>query len=86
MLSLDTTPRLNAACVGAISVGVLGNPPLCYPPRLHHLASEGAKQGATKGEDTVSGLLFADDFVGTSETPVGLQKRILIEEALRTVH
>ena len=27
-------------------------------------------------EDTVSGLMFADDFVGISETPEGLQKRI----------
>ena len=26
------------------------------------------------GEDTVSGLKFADDFLGTSETPEGLQK------------
>ena len=31
-------------------------------------------------EDTVSGLMFADDFVGTSETPEGLQKQI--EKAL----
>ena len=26
-----TTPRLNAACSGAMSVGVLGGPSLCYP-------------------------------------------------------
>ena len=32
------------------------------------------------GEDTVSGLIFADDFVGISETPEGLQKQI--EKAL----
>ena len=28
------------------------------------------------GEDTVSGLMFADDFVGISETPERLQKQI----------
>ena len=28
------------------------------------------------GEDTVSGLMFADGFVGMSETPEGLQERI----------
>ena len=27
------------------------------------------------GEDTVSGLMSADDFVGISETPEGLQKQ-----------
>ena len=32
------------------------------------------------GEDTVSGLMFAEDFVGISETPEGLQKQI--EKAL----
>ena len=32
------------------------------------------------GEDTLSGLMFADDFVGISETPKGLQKQI--EKAL----
>ena len=32
------------------------------------------------GEDTVSGLMFADDFVGISEIPEGLQKQI--EKAL----
>ena len=30
-----TAPRLNAACFGAMSVGVLGEPSLCYPPTLH---------------------------------------------------
>ena len=30
-----TTPRLNAACFGAMSVGVLGGPSLCYSPTLH---------------------------------------------------
>ena len=39
-------------------------------------AVEAAKQGVTMGEDTVSGLMFADDFVGISETPEGLQKKI----------
>ena len=44
------------------------------------VAVEAAKQGATKGEDTVWGLMFADDFVGMTETPEGLQKQM--EEAL----
>ena len=30
-----TTPKLNAACFGATSVGVLGDPSLCYFPTLH---------------------------------------------------
>ena len=33
------------------------------------VAVEAAKQGVTMGEDTVSGLMFADGFVGVSETP-----------------
>ena len=44
------------------------------------VAVEAAKQAVTMGEDTVSGLMFADDFVGISKTPEGLQKQI--EEAL----
>ena len=40
------------------------------------VATEAAKQGITVGEDTVSGLMFADDFVGISETPEGLEKQI----------
>ena len=40
------------------------------------VAVEAAKQGVTMGEDTVSGLMFADDFVGISETPEGRQKQI----------
>ena len=40
------------------------------------VAIEAAKQGVTVGEDTVSGLMFADDLVGISETPEGLQKHI----------
>ena len=44
------------------------------------VAVEAAKQGATMGEDTVSGLMFADDFFGTSEAPEGLQNQI--EKAL----
>ena len=40
------------------------------------VAVEAAKQGVTMGEDTVSGLMFADDFVGISETPEGVQKQI----------
>ena len=38
------------------------------------VAVEPAKQGVKMGEDTVSGLIFAGDFVGISETPKGLQK------------
>ena len=37
---------------------------------------EAANQGVTVGADTVSGLVFADDFVGISEAPEGLQKQI----------
>ena len=45
------------------------------------VAIEAAKQGVTVGDDTaVSGLMFADDFVGISETPEGLRKQI--EKAL----
>ena len=44
------------------------------------VAVEAAEQGATAGEDTVSGLMLADDFIGISETPEGLQKQI--EKAL----
>ena len=44
------------------------------------VAVEPARQGVTVGEDTVSGVVFAHDFVGVSETPEGLQKRI--EKAL----
>ena len=40
------------------------------------VAVEAARQGVTVGEDTVSGLMFADYFVGISETPEGLQKHI----------
>lgn len=39
-------------------------------------AVEAVGQGAPVGEDSVSGLTFADDFVGISETPEGLQKQI----------
>ena len=44
------------------------------------VAIDAAKQGVKVGEDTVSGLMFADDFVGMSETPEGLQKQM--EKAL----
>ena len=40
------------------------------------VAVEAAKQGATIEEHTVSGLMHADDCVGMSETPEGLQKQI----------
>ena len=53
----------------------------CTPPNIFKIyindvivAVETAKQGVTVGEDTVSGLMFADDFVGISETPEGLQE------------
>ena len=44
-------------------------------------AVEAAKQGVKVGEDMVSGIMFADDFVGIAETPEGLQKK-QIEKAL----
>ena len=44
------------------------------------VAVEAAKQGVTVGEDTVSGLMFAHDSAGISDTPEGLQKQI--EKAL----
>ena len=37
------------------------------------VAVEAAKQRVTAGEGTVSGLMFADGFVRTPETPEGLQ-------------
>ena len=40
------------------------------------VAVEALMEGVTAGEDTMSGLMFADDFVGISETPEGLQKQI----------
>ena len=40
------------------------------------VAVEAANQGITVGEDTVPGLIFADDFVGMSESSEGLQKQI----------
>ena len=39
-------------------------------------AVEVTKQEVKVGGDTVSGLMFADDFVGLAETPDGLQKQI----------
>ena len=45
------------------------------------VAFEAAKQGVTMGEDIVSGLVFANDFVGISETAEGLQKQV--EKALQ---
>ena len=49
---------------------------VCINDMIVVIAVEAAKQGITTGEDTaVSGLMFADDFVGiSSETPEGLQK------------
>ena len=44
------------------------------------VAAEALMEGDTMGGDTVSGLIFADDFVGISETPEGLKKQI--EKAL----
>ena len=44
------------------------------------VAVEAAYQGVTVGEDTVSGLMFADVLVGISETPEVLQEQI--EKAL----
>ena len=42
------------------------------------VALEAAKQGVTLGKDTVSGLPFADKFVGIPETPEGLQNQVEI--------
>ena len=39
------------------------------------VAVTAAKQGVTVGEIRCRGLMFADDFVWTSETPEGLQKQ-----------
>ena len=44
------------------------------------LAIESAQQGVKLGDDMVSGLMFADDFVGISGTAEGLQEQI--EKAL----
>ena len=44
------------------------------------LAIESAQQGVKVGDDMVSGLMFADDFVGISGTAEGLQEQI--EKAL----
>ena len=44
------------------------------------IAIEGAKQGVKVGQDMVSGLMFADDVVGISDTSEGLQNQI--EKAL----
>ena len=40
------------------------------------VAVKAARQGVTVGEDTASELMFADDFVGISETPEALQKQL----------
>ena len=40
------------------------------------VAVEAAKEAVTVGEDTASGLMFADDFVGISEAPEGLHKQV----------
>ena len=39
------------------------------------VAVEAARQGVTVGGDAVSGLMVADDSVGISGTPEGLQKQ-----------
>ena len=44
------------------------------------VAVEAAKQGIVVEEDTMSGFMFEDGFVGISETPEGIQKQI--EKAL----
>ena len=40
------------------------------------VAVEAAKEGVTTGEDTVSGFMFAHDFVRIPETPEGFTRRI----------
>ena len=47
------------------------------------VAVEAANQGVTTGEDSVSGLTFANDYVRISETHEVLQKQI--EKALDTL-
>lgn len=39
-------------------------------------AKEAVTQGVKVGEDSISGLMFANDVVGTSEIPEGLQKQV----------
>ena len=39
------------------------------------LTFEVAKQGVTVGEDTLSGLMFADDFAGIAESPKGCRNK-----------
>ena len=48
------------------------------------VAVEAVTQGVTMGEVTMSGLMFADDFVGISETAEGLRKQM--GKALCRVH
>ena len=48
------------------------------------VAVEAAKHGVTVGKDIVSGLMVADDFMGISETPEGLQKQIEKAPSRRT--
>ena len=38
----------------------------------YDISSQNSKAGSHGGGDTVSGLMFADDFVGISEAPEGL--------------
>ena len=59
----------------------------CHPTYSRYIyindlmvAVEAAMKGVTVGEDTVSGLMFSDDFAEIPETPEGLQKQI--EKAL----
>ena len=40
------------------------------------VAVEAATKGVTMGEDAVSGLMYAHDFVGRSGTPQRLQKHL----------
>ena len=40
------------------------------------VAVEAAKRGISMGGGTVSGLMFADDFMGIPETPERLRKQI----------
>ena len=50
------------------------------------VAVEAAKHGVTVEEETVWGLVFADDFVAISETPEGLQKQIEKTLELSLIH
>ena len=52
--------------------------PICSRVNINSMtvAVEAATQGVTSGEDRVSRQLYADDFVGISETPERLKNQL----------